>query len=85
MAIWFVAPDRPQRGRELERLPKYHIRGGVARKWGRSSAWLERLPVTQEVASSTLVGPAFLLFEKDDYGDCYGSIHLILRYTDFCS
>jgi hypothetical protein len=26
---------------------------------GRSSAWLERLPVTQEVASSTLVGPAF--------------------------
>ena len=25
---------------------------------GRSSAWLERLPVTQEVASSSLVGPA---------------------------
>ncbi len=26
--------------------------------WGRSSVWLERLPVTQEVASSSLVGPA---------------------------
>ena len=25
---------------------------------GRSSVWLERLPVTQEVASSSLVGPA---------------------------
>lgn len=25
---------------------------------GRSSAWLERLPVTQKVASSSLVGPA---------------------------
>ena len=26
---------------------------------GRSSVWLERLPVTQEVASSSLVGPAY--------------------------
>ncbi len=26
--------------------------------WGRSSVWLERLPVTQEVASSSLVDPA---------------------------
>ena len=26
--------------------------------WGGSSAWLERLPVTQEVASSSLVHPA---------------------------
>ena len=28
---------------------------------GCSSVWLERLPVTQEVASSSLVNPAFLL------------------------
>ncbi len=27
-------------------------------KWGRSSVWLERRPVTPEVASSSLVGPA---------------------------
>ena len=27
-------------------------------EWGRSSAWLERWPVTPEVASSSLVGPA---------------------------
>ena len=26
--------------------------------WNRSSVWLERLPVTQEVASSSLVTPA---------------------------
>ncbi len=26
--------------------------------WGRSSAWLERRPVTPEVASSILVAPA---------------------------
>ena len=33
--------------------------GGTAHSIrGRSSAWLERLPVTQEVASSSLVGPA---------------------------
>ena len=28
------------------------------REWGRSSVWLERRPVTPEVASSSLVGPA---------------------------
>ena len=28
------------------------------KKWERSSVWLERLPVTQEVASSSLVVPA---------------------------
>ena len=35
---------------------------------GRSSVWLERLPVTQEVASSSLVDPAinaFLKLSKD--------------------
>ena len=30
------------------------------KKWGRSSVWLERLPVTQEVASSSLVVPAII-------------------------
>ncbi len=29
-------------------------------KWGRSSVWLERRPVTPEVASSSLVGPVFI-------------------------
>ena len=33
---------------------------GTTIKWGRSSVWLERLPVTQEVASSILVAPAIL-------------------------
>ncbi len=28
------------------------------RFWGRSSAWLERLPVTQEVEGSSPFGPA---------------------------
>ncbi len=28
--------------------------------WDRSSAWLERLPVTQEVAGSSPVGPEFI-------------------------
>lgn len=27
-------------------------------RWGRSSVWLERLPVTQKAASSSLVAPA---------------------------
>ena len=30
------------------------------KKWERSSVWLERLPVTQEVASSSLVVPAII-------------------------
>nr|MDK2850635.1 hypothetical protein [Candidatus Cloacimonadota bacterium] len=30
-------------------------------RWGRSSVWLERLPVTQKVASSSLVAPAIFL------------------------
>ena len=34
---------------------------------GRSSVWLERRPVTPEVASSSLVGPAIkLCFKSDD-------------------
>lgn len=30
----------------------------IEQRWGRSSVWLERLPVTQEAASSSLVAPA---------------------------
>ena len=45
--------------RVIERLPVVSHNGRRTRIRGRSSAWLERLPVTQEVASSTLVGPAF--------------------------
>ncbi len=30
-------------------------------RWGRSSVWLERLPVTQKAASSSLVAPAIKL------------------------
>lgn len=30
-------------------------------RWGRSSVWLERLPVTQKAASSSLVAPAINL------------------------
>lgn len=30
-------------------------------RWGRSSVWLERLPVTQKAASSSLVAPAIRL------------------------
>ena len=33
----------------------------ILTRWGRSSVWLERLPVTQKVASSSLVAPAILL------------------------
>ena len=29
-------------------------------RWGRSSVWLERLPVTQKAASSSLVAPAII-------------------------
>ena len=32
--------------------------------WSRSSVWLERLPVTQEVASSSLVGSAQFFLSK---------------------
>jgi hypothetical protein len=47
---------------------------------GRSSVWLERLPVTQEVASSNLVGPANL----------FNSLRIavliyLLHCSDFCS
>src|ERR1700733_12791341 len=49
-------------------------------KRGRSSVWLERLPVTQEVASSNLVGPANL----------FNSLRIavliyLLHCSDFCS
>jgi hypothetical protein len=69
----------------IERLPAYYMRGSVRFRRGRSSAWLERLPVTQEVASSTLVGPALFSSRRMITVISYGSIHLILRHTDFVS
>ena len=40
------------------RLRQLYIWNRFLKLRGRSSVWLERLPVTQEVASSSLVGPA---------------------------
>jgi hypothetical protein len=40
------------------RLRQLYIWNRFLKIRGRSSVWLERLPVTQEVASSSLVGPA---------------------------
>ena len=50
---------------------------GAATLRGRSSAWLERLPVTQEVASSTLVGP---VPSENDYRDMKQITVIALRY-----
>ncbi len=44
------------RGHGFDPCSAYHSPRFTLR--GRSSAWLERLPVTQEVASSSLVDPA---------------------------
>ena len=49
--------------RRIRLVPNNGTRSGledsnIGSSRGRSSAWLERLPVTQEVASSSLVGPA---------------------------
>ncbi len=37
---------------------KLHKHSQQEQRWGRSSVWLERLPVTQKAASSSLVAPA---------------------------
>ena len=51
------------RGHGFEPRSAYHSIRYILR--GRSSAWLERLPVTQEVASSSLVDPAIYLLLFD--------------------
>ena len=48
------APALQAGGHRFEPCSAYHI----GRPRGRSSVWLERRPVTPEVASSSLVGPA---------------------------
>ena len=48
------APALQAGGHRFEPCSAYHIE----RPRGRSSVWLERRPVTPEVASSSLVGPA---------------------------
>ena len=49
------------------------------KKWGRSSVWLERLPVTQEVASSSLVVPAII--KKIIYGFHKNQRKLVLFFV----
>ncbi len=43
-------------GSNKKRFKKWQKRGVLL--WGRSSVWLERLPVTQEVEGSSPFGPA---------------------------
>ena len=61
------------RGHGFDPCSAYHSIRCTLR--GRSSAWLERLPVTQEVASSSLVDPAIYLL----YPDVFSQRTLLLQ------
>jgi hypothetical protein len=51
-------PQRTFRLTDIGAFKKVLYQRNSEQRWGRSSVWLERLPVTQKAASSSLVAPA---------------------------